>query len=1303
MVTRTEIRELDLRARLTGIDEAIDTLNRLAAAEEGVVITSEKMVRSDASVARSVNALQGRYVEHHRLLQQTTRDMNLLHEAHARGIIGVNQYQAALAGMQAKLLAVSDAGAKAVTALRGWDGMAAPSTGSYAAMQTVMRAADEKVKAAQRAEQMLRSLGGAPEASPARPAPVTAPAGPRRLRADQAINFGYQAGDTIGSLGAGASWGTVAFQQGPQIIGIAAETGMTAREIVTDLGKRAMGLVTPLRLLAGGVTAVGIAAVMAYSDWLDQQMKLEASLAGIGRRTGLVARELNDLAVANASAGGVSNAVAREIAGTYASTGKIGAGVMGSLIAATRDYAATTGQEVPAAAQELARAFADPAKGAELLNGKLGTLSAKAQGTIEALLRARDTEGAQKALYDTMVQGLDSARDRMTLFGRAWDDVKTAISNGWTGLFEAPKLEKEIAAIERRIKTLQEETSKRKNALEQVTAALAGEMGPRDAGVELEQDRAKLAELNKQLEEARARKAALDANALSLDAVAVSKRFVPDRGEYLDLIEQQTTLQKALADTAVRAKMSADQISQVERALAGVSAAVENYLSPLERAAQAHNLDLRAITARTTAQKAAVEADRARAAALQDATKAQDADRYAAMAAAKVYADAAEESRRYAESRTLGLNQSIQSRLQDISLVGAGASEIETARWKLEQYQEIEREALNRGAEWARKQKDEVDRLAGSWGELGQRAAQARLLNDLQFEGAQAGRSDREQEVYSRMRSAGLLNRDGRIEGETNTLIAMQIRHQQAVKETAESYRDLGENIADALQRGEKPMKALGNALMRQIGREATKSVGDSFAMLARGVSGKGPMDGKTIGAGDLVGLHANAVAGPIINVPAMTVTAATVMLGGPGLAALAANANVPNLGLTGGVPQAGMSGAPVPVFAMTGDMNERARQAMSYFKSQGWSDEQAAGIVGNLAHESKLRTTALNPNDGGPGAHSVGIAQWNRDRLDRLKAFGGANWQDYNTQLAFVQHELNTTESAAATRLRGATDVHSATAAFASYERPQGWTAGNPYASHGFDSRLTKANAMLSYAPLPANDATALPPIAVTAQATAAAKSVEKLGSSAQSATGNIGGFGDKLGGLTGEMGSMAAGLGGLLGMLAGGKKNGAVGGAIGMLAGKFLAGGMADGGWMSKLLGGGAAGAGGGLGSLFGFEHGGVMTSRGPLPLRAYSRGGVANSPQLAMFGEGSVPEAYVPVPSGRIPVEMNMPMPQVIVPPAAPRDRPNVSIGGSTFNVNGSMDDKTMAGLRREMAAERKALLEALNNQWRDGVAA
>lgn len=76
-----------------------------------------------------------------------------------------------------------------------------------------------------------------------------------------------------------------------------------------------------------------------------------------------------------------------------------------------------------------------------------------------------------------------------------------------------------------------------------------------------------------------------------------------------------------------------------------------------------------------------------------------------------------------------------------------------------------------------------------------------------------------------------------------------------------------------------------------------------------------------------------------------------------------------------------------------------------------------------------------------------------------------------------------------------------------------------------------------------------------------------------------------------------------------------------------------------------GGPAGAafGGQVGAMIGaradFAKGGVMSSSGPMPLQRYASGGVARSPQLALFGEGSKPEAYVPLPDGRtIPVTMS-----------------------------------------------------------------
>lgn len=54
--------------------------------------------------------------------------------------------------------------------------------------------------------------------------------------------------------------------------------------------------------------------------------------------------------------------------------------------------------------------------------------------------------------------------------------------------------------------------------------------------------------------------------------------------------------------------------------------------------------------------------------------------------------------------------------------------------------------------------------------------------------------------------------------------------------------------------------------------------------------------------------------------------------------------------------------------------------------------------------------------------------------------------------------------------------------------------------------------------------------------------------------------------------------------------------------------------------------------------FADGGIMTPRGPLQLHSYAGGGIADRPQLALFGEGRMNEAYVPLPDGkRIPVDL------------------------------------------------------------------
>lgn len=116
----------------------------------------------------------------------------------------------------------------------------------------------------------------------------------------------------------------------------------------------------------------------------------------------------------------------------------------------------------------------------------------------------------------------------------------------------------------------------------------------------------------------------------------------------------------------------------------------------------------------------------------------------------------------------------------------------------------------------------------------------------------------------------------------------------------------------------------------------------------------------------------------------------------------------------------------------MTGDK----KKAYEFFINKGLKPHQAAGIVGNLIHESGLKTSIK-----GDGGKAFGIAQWHPDRQKGLEALAkslGTSKTDLNTQLEYVWQELNSTEKKALNALLNSKSVEQATSNFCQYyERP--------------------------------------------------------------------------------------------------------------------------------------------------------------------------------------------------------------------------------------------------------------------------
>ncbi|NEX47598.1 phage tail tip lysozyme [Pseudotabrizicola algicola] len=239
--------------------------------------------------------------------------------------------------------------------------------------------------------------------------------------------------------------------------------------------------------------------------------------------------------------------------------------------------------------------------------------------------------------------------------------------------------------------------------------------------------------------------------------------------------------------------------------------------------------------------------------------------------------------------------------------------------------------------------------------------------------------------------------------------------------------------------------------------------------------------------------------------VASMQVTAASVTIAGPGAMSL----------MTGAAGGAGMAantaGAPGAFGGGLGGAVGVQQQVWAFFAAKGLKPHQIAAIMGNVQAES-----GFNPLAVGDDGTSFGLFQHHKSRgAGLLDATGGmAGLGNVNAQLEYVWKELLTSESGVLKKLLAAPDVQQATSAFVGFERPQGWSAANPMGAHNWAGRVGSAEAALA-----------------------------KFGTTAQTATGNLGTLGtgfDVFGsalaqGLNGAAsGGAQGGIVGLLGALA-------------------------------------------------------------------------------------------------------------------------------------------------------------------------
>lgn len=198
-----------------------------------------------------------------------------------------------------------------------------------------------------------------------------------------------------------------------------------------------------LRMVAGafGITGTAIAAtgvlvagaVSRWNEWDGYLRKVEASLIAQGRGAEISRDQVSGLVKEVAQLPGMNRDAAAGVVASYTQMRDIGGRLLGDLSKLTRDYAAATGRDVPAAAAELGRAFADPGKGARDLDRQLNILSASQVIAIQNFSANGQQLEAQQVLYDALSQRVSGLTERsMTPLGRSLD----GIGHSWSGLMD---------------------------------------------------------------------------------------------------------------------------------------------------------------------------------------------------------------------------------------------------------------------------------------------------------------------------------------------------------------------------------------------------------------------------------------------------------------------------------------------------------------------------------------------------------------------------------------------------------------------------------------------------------------------------------------------------------------------------------------------------------------------------------------------------------------------------------------------------------------------------------------------------
>lgn len=722
------------------------------------------------------------------------------------------------------------------------------------------------------------------------------------LARHELINLGRQAQDVGTMLAMGASPMTVLTSQAAQVADIFMSSQGTVRGFFGQLWSGVTRVLTPIRLMTGGMLAFGAAAVTAALQWGSAQRDIDRGLFGAGRASGATRGDINAIADRQSSLFGLSRSEAREFATTIAASGAVARQNIEPLVAIGKDVARVYGVDATEAAQMLAKAMMDPAKGARELNQRLGNIDAATVRQITNLQAQNRLYEAQALLTERVRQGVDGISAIVTTSANFWTGVGNAVSNLWdaigekaariTGIGLTKGLEEKIAEGEKRIAELEARTSRpfarswRGSAHADAVTAAA-----------LTKERADLERNKKALDDYR--KSAEDAQNVrrSFATEATVRALLPEIGALEGLRNQHTLLNLAMMQVEATGGRNSKLLTewgvtyeQLTGAVNKTASAMKNFKTEFEQAIQAQNLSIRAVGAFSPTERAQIAYEQRLAAERAAKRPESEAQQLAEGERTRVLKEYRVQVAETARERELAGAQAVRAAAQEITLVGKSTFEqerlraIQQTRFQLEQEAARTRTLVN--GQLSAQDQERLARLTQQINlesRLKDIQAREKLRDDLAFEREGLFLPQEELRIAERLRS---------IYPDINTALASQeaiwMRNIDRMKELRDGAQGLVSGIGAAVLQG----KSLGDVLKQNatnvLGRMIDKQIEQGLnAMLGLATKGMG-----------VPGLSS-------ITTPVMNVTAASVSIGGAPVAMMGLG------GLPGVVPPGGAAGLP--------------------------------------------------------------------------------------------------------------------------------------------------------------------------------------------------------------------------------------------------------------------------------------------------------------------------------------------------------------------------------------------------------